>query len=95
MGRGVGPWLASRSMDLLQIGAHQVDEVLAKLGRDLLFGPVLEVETDVVFEDLAHQSVDTAAHRGEQHELPAAVFIGRKGTLNGVELAAQFAQPLQ
>ena len=46
-------------------------------------------------EDFAHEGVDAAADGSEQHELAAAIFVGGERSLDGIELAADFAEPLQ
>ena len=48
----------------------------AKLGGNLLLGAIGQVETNMRFEHLAHQGVDAAADRSQQHELVAAVAVG-------------------
>jgi len=90
-----GPEFIEPSMALLQIGVYQVDEVFGQFGGDLFFGAVGEVEADVGFEDFAHEGVDAAADGGKQHELAAAIFVGGERSLDGIELAADFAEPLQ
>ncbi len=59
----------------LQICAHQVDQVLGQLRSNLLLGPVHKVEPDVILQNLPHQPVHPAAHRGQQHQLIAAIFV--------------------
>jgi len=78
-----------------QVGADEVDQVFGELGSNLLFGAIDQVEADVGFEDFAHEAVDTAAHGSKKHELCAAIFIGEQGALDGVELAAEFADALE
>src|SRR5450631_3445719 len=82
-------------MTSFQICVHEVDEIFCQFGRDLLLGPVSKVETDMSFEDFAHQRVHSATYSGKQHELSATVFIGSQRTLHCVELAAHFSQSLQ
>lgn len=86
---------ASACCGLFQIGVDEVDEVFGEVGRDLLLGAVDEVETDVGFKHLAHESVDAAADCGEEHELVAAIGFSVEGAFDGIELAANFAEALQ
>jgi len=79
----------------LQVGTNEVDEVFGEFRGDLLFCAVDEVEADMGFEDFTHKSVDAAADGSEEHKLCAAVFIGKEGALNGIELAAEFADSLK
>lgn len=92
-------WMAGRFFDsrmqLLQIGAYQVDQVLGEFGGDLFFGAVHQVEANVCFQHLGHQAVHAAADRGKKHQLVAAVGIGRQRALDSIELPAQSAEALQ
>ena len=78
----------------LEIGANKVDQILCKFRGDLLLDPVDQMEADVRLQDLAHQAVYTATDGGKQHKLIAAVFVVGERSLNGVQLSAQFANPL-
>ncbi len=80
---------------LLQIGADQVDEVFGQLGGDLLLGAVGQMEADMRLQNLAHEAVDASTDGGEEHELSAAILVGSEGALDGVELSAEFSDPLQ
>ena len=82
-------------MTSFQIGVHQVYEVFGQLRGDLLLGSVGEVKTDMSLQHFAHQRVDAAAHRRQQHQLAAAIFVGRQRALHRVQLPAHFSQPLQ
>ena len=79
----------------LQIRMQQVDQVFGQLRRNLLFGAGHQMETDVILQHFAHQSIDSAPNRRQQHELSAAIFIEPKGFLYRIQLAAQFANTLQ
>jgi len=74
---------------------NQVNQILSELGCNLLFGAVDQMKTDVSLEDFAHKAVHTAAHRGEQHQLAAAVLAGSQGTLDGIELPSHFSKALK
>lgn len=89
------PILCKRPIFSLEIGVDEIDEVFGELGGDLFFGAVHEVKADVGFEDFAHEGVDAAADGGEEHELPAAFFVGCEGALDGVELSADLAEALE
>src|SRR5579863_5853644 len=78
----------------LEICANQVDEIFRQFWRNLLLGAVSEVEPDMGLEHLSHQSVHAAANGRQQHQLVAAVSVAVQGPLDGVELAAQFANSL-
>src|SRR5271166_1550161 len=54
------PVMRSSKLTLLQIGAHQVDQVFGQLGGDLLFGSVGEMEPDMILEHFSHKAVDAA-----------------------------------
>jgi len=80
---------------LLQIGAHQVDQVLGQIGGNLLLGAVDKMEADVRLQHFGHQAVHASADGGQEHQLISAVFVARERALHGVELAAQFFYALQ
>ncbi|MDX6461756.1 MAG: hypothetical protein QOE55_5453 [Acidobacteriaceae bacterium] len=44
---------------------------------------------DVVFEDVGHEAVDTAADVGEEHEDVGAIGVAAEGALDGVDLTAE------
>ena len=96
--RGRGRWDGTgggeRVKGSLEVSPNQVDEIFGQFGRDLLPGAVGEVKTDMRLEDFAHERIDAATHRGEEHQLVSAIGVGGEGALNGVELAAQLANPL-
>jgi hypothetical protein len=82
----VGPtsWTA-----LFEVGADEVDEVLGYFLRGERGATGLQhVLADVVFEDLGHEAVDTAADVGEEHEDVGAVGVAAEGALDGVDLTA-------
>lgn len=82
-------------MSLFEVGADQINEILSQLGSDLLLCSIGEVKANVRFKHFAHEAIDASADSGKEHQLAAAVFIGGERTLDGVELAAEFAQALQ
>jgi hypothetical protein len=74
---------------LFEVGADEVDEVLGYFLRGERGAAGLHhVLTDVVFEDLGHEAVDTAADVGEEHEDIGAVGVAAEGALDGVDLTA-------
>ena len=82
------PFCAAASA-LLQVGAHQVNQVFGELvrGRGALVGHH-HVQADMVFQHLAHQAVYAAADVGQKHKnIRAVVTIGERA-LDGVDLAA-------
>ncbi|SPE28565.1 hypothetical protein SBA5_670015 [Candidatus Sulfotelmatomonas gaucii] len=79
----------------LQIGTHQVDQVLGQFWSKLFLGPEREVETNMIFQHLTHQAVDAAAHRGQLHKLITAIFVGIQRPFNCIQLAAQLAHSLK
>jgi hypothetical protein len=81
--------------NLFEVGADEVDQIFRQLRSDLFLGAVGEMKADVRFKHLAHEAVDASTNGGKEHQLAAAVFIGGERTLDGVELAAQFAQALK
>lgn len=85
---------ARQEAALLQIGAHQVDEVFGERWRYLVADAVREVKADVGFEYLAHEGVDAATDGGEEHELAAAVVAGEQGALESLELSAELVEAL-
>jgi hypothetical protein len=77
-------WIA-----LFEVGADEVDEVLGYFLRGERGATGLHhVLADVVFEDLGHEAVDSAADVGEEHENVGAVSVAAKGALDGVDLTA-------
>ena len=80
---------------LLQIGAHQIDQIFSQFGCNLLFGPIHQVEADVRLQHLAHQTVHSASNCRQQHQLTATVVIGRHQPFNCIQLAPQSAHSLQ
>ena len=87
--------MGHRGFGLFEVSANEVNEVFGEFWGNLLFDAVDEVEADMGFEDFTHESIDAATDGSEQHELPAAVFIGEQGALDGVELPAEFADALE
>ena len=78
-----------------QIGAHQVDQVFGQFWGNLLLGAVHQVKPDMRLQHLAHQAINPAPHRRQQHQLAAAIFIGRQSTLDCIQLSAHLAYALQ
>src|SRR5580692_831744 len=75
--------------ELLQVRPNQADQILAQLlGRIHRVIRIHHVQADVVFQDLRHQAVDTAANRGQEHENVGAFVAGSEGALDRCELAA-------
>jgi hypothetical protein len=74
---------------LFEIGADEIDEVLGYFLRGERGATGLHhVLADVVFEDLGHEAIDTAADVGEKHEDVGAVSVAAEGALDGVDLTA-------
>ena len=72
---------------LFEVGADEIDEVLGYFLRGERGATGLQhVLADVVFEDLGHEAVDTAADVGEEHEDVGAVSVAAEGALDGVDL---------
>jgi len=80
---------------LLEVCAHQIDEVFGEFRSDLFFCAVDEMKANVVFKHLCHQAVDPTADCGKEHELVTTIRVGIDGTLHCVELAAQLAEALE
>jgi len=78
-----------------QVCAHQIDQVLGKLRGNLLFRAVDKMEADMCLKHLGHQRIHASAHGCQQHQLPAAIFIGVDEPLDRIQLPAQAADPLQ
>src|SRR3984885_10473642 len=43
--------------------------------------------SNVIFHDLCHQAVDTAAHVRQKHQYVGAVVAGGEGTFDGIHLS--------
>lgn len=74
---------------------HQVNQIFGKFGRNLLFGAVGQMEADMRLEDFAHKAVDATAYCCKQHQLATTVLVGVKRAFHGIELSADFAEPLE
>jgi hypothetical protein len=79
----------------LQICVHEIDQILSELGRNLFLRAISQVEANVRLKHFAHQAVDPAAHRRQQHQLVTAIVAGGKRALDRFELAAYFFYALQ
>lgn len=53
------------------------------------------MKANVILQNLTHQAVNASANSGQQHQLVATILVVIQRSLNGVQLAAQFANPLQ
>jgi hypothetical protein len=82
-------------MELLQIGTHQVDQILSQFWSDLFLGSVHQMKTNVRLKYFSHQAIDAATDGSQQHQLPAAVLAGHQRPLHGVQLSAQLLNALQ
>jgi hypothetical protein len=82
------------AMQLLEIRAHQVDQVFGQLRSNLFLGSIHKMETNVGLQHLGHQAVDAAPHRRQQHQLAAAILICHQRALDCVQLTAQLLQSL-
>jgi hypothetical protein len=80
---------------LLQVGANKVDEVFGNVRSDGFCSLAGKVQADVVFHDLGHEAVDSAADGGELHEDLGAFVGGLKRTLHGGDLSADALDPVQ
>ncbi|HXP10021.1 MAG TPA: hypothetical protein VN828_16070 [Acidobacteriaceae bacterium] len=79
----------TRWSGLFEVSADEVDEVLGYFLRGERGATGLHhVLADVVFEDLGHEAVDTAADVGEEHEYVGAISVAAEGALDGVDLTA-------
>ena len=79
---------------LFEVSAHQVDEIFGEFRRNLLLCAIREMKANMGFQHFRHEAIYTAAHSGQQHKLIVALAAGGEGAFNGVELAAQLADPL-
>jgi hypothetical protein len=80
---------------LFEIGADEVDEFFAEVGREGDAAVLEQVQADVVLEDLGHDAVDAAADGGEKHEDVGAVLVLGEGALDGVHLATDAFDAVQ
>jgi len=78
-----------------QVSAHQIDQIFGQFRGDFFLGAVGEVKTNMGFQILAHEAVYASANGSEEHQLVAAIVLGKEGALDGIELAAEFADALQ
>lgn len=80
---------------LFQICPNKIDQILGELRGNPFPCATGQMEADVGFEHLAHETVDAATNGGEQHQLRSAIFIGGERALEGIELSAKLAQALR
>jgi hypothetical protein len=76
-----------KAISLLEVRPDKINEVFCKLvRRSGAFIGGEEVQTNVVFEHLGHETVDAAAHVCQEHENVRAVIIIGEGALDRIDL---------
>src|SRR5262245_27430570 len=82
---------------LLQVGLHNVDQLLRRLGlpRGRVVVRVHQVKADMALKEFGHQTIERPPSRGNRHRNGRTVRLLNSRALDGVQLSSNAVYPVQ
>src|SRR5262245_25512302 len=82
---------------LLQVGLHNVDQLLRRLGllRGRVVVRVRQVKADMPLKEFSHQTIERTPASGNRHQNRRTVLLLSQCVLNGVKLSSNTVYPVQ